>query len=453
MRVEHWLLLGLLLAPPGCVPDRAPDRGAPPPAREAAQPLAAPAADAAPVARLAARDFAAIDRHALRAPPAAERSLDALAAYLQAPARDDVDRARAAYRWIADRIAYDARAYFAGRLRETRRAPEDVLRHRVAVCDGYAALFEALARRMGLEAVTVSGYAKGLAYRPGSAVGGMAGPPDHAWNAVRLGGGWALLDAAWGAGTLDRDAHAFRPQFEAHFFLTPPGQFIYRHLPEDARWQLLAQPLTAQAFAALPVPGAAFFRDGLSFASHAGARIRSAGELTVRIGAPPQVRLLARLLQGERVVAGEPTFVEREADAVRIGVRPPRPGDYTLEVLSKPDAAARLYESAVAYRIEAQQGVGGGAGFPSVYRPFAEREGRLEAPLRGRLPAGQPQRFRVRVPGAEEVVAAVGERLVALHAAGDAFEGELRVPRGPFILYARFPGRSGYAGLLRFEGT
>ena len=101
-------------------------------------------------AALGTRDYTPVDRHALAAPAAAERSLDSLAAWLGgAPARDEAERARAIYRWITDRIAYDAGAYFSGRFRNTQRAPEDVLRQRRAVCDGYAGLFEALARRVG----------------------------------------------------------------------------------------------------------------------------------------------------------------------------------------------------------------------------------------------------------------------------------------------------------------
>ncbi|HEX9843222.1 MAG TPA: hypothetical protein VGC20_10760, partial [bacterium] len=130
MRVEHWLLLGLLLAPPGCLPDRA----AAPQPRDGAVPRPESAAAAAHSARLQARDYAAIDRHALSAPRAAERSLDALAAYLAAPARDEADKARAAFRWIADRIAYDTEAYFSGGFRTAGHDAGEVLRTRRAVC-------------------------------------------------------------------------------------------------------------------------------------------------------------------------------------------------------------------------------------------------------------------------------------------------------------------------------
>ena len=58
----------------------------------------------------------------------------------------------------------------------------------------------------GVEAV-VRGHAKGFGYPAGQP---LAAPPDHAWNAVRLGGAWHLLDATWGAGTIDAHTRAFR---------------------------------------------------------------------------------------------------------------------------------------------------------------------------------------------------------------------------------------------------
>jgi Transglutaminase-like superfamily len=455
MRVESWLLLGLMLVPPACVPDAPPEQQAA--ARTISQPLPHPDAAERPPARPRAgrpdawdaRDFARVDRHALGAPPTAERSLDGLAAYLARGGTAEVLRARAVFRWLTDRIAYDAEAYNSGRFRNTQRTPEAVLRARLAVCDGYAGLFEALAQRMGLAAVIVSGHAKGFAYAPGQA---LRGPADHAWNAVRIDGAWYLLDATWGAGTLDPATRAFRPRFEPNYFLVPPEQFIYRHLPDQPAWQLLESPLSPAAFVALPTPSPAFFRDALRLASHRAAIIEATGEVTVRIGAPAGVRLTARLLRDDAPVAGEPTLAQRAGAEVEIRVRPPRPGAYTLQVLSKAEPADTLYESALEYRLLAATGVGGGGGFPLVYRPFAEREGHLLEPLRGRLTAGASQRFRLRVPGAERMLAAWDGRIEPLQPQGDAFAGEFRVPRGPFVIYARFAGAREYAGLLRFEG-
>lgn len=443
-----WLAAGLLAAA-GCVPERAGEMRQQQPAALAPQAVEATAPAPERGEALHTRDYGRIDRHAMRATRAAERSLDALAAYLSSAAADDAERARAIFRWIAHRIDYDAETFFSGRFRNLTSDPEAVLLRRRAVCDGYAELFVALARRSGLEAVKISGHAKGFGYRNGHT---PAGPANHAWNAVRIGGRWYLLDATWGAGSLDAERQAFRRGFEPHFFLTPPERFIYRHLPEDARWQLLERPLTARAFAEQALPTPVFFRHGLALLSHAEATVHTRGEVAVRIAAPPQARLTAQLLRGRRKVGGVPVLVQRTGQAVEVRVRPPRAGEYTLRVLSKVDPEGNLYEGALEYRLVAAEGVGGGAGFPEVYRPFVEREAWLQAPRRGRLDAGSRQRFHLRVPGAERVVAAVGERLVSLPRTGEAFSGEVIVPRGALVIYARFPGEEAYAGLLRYEG-
>jgi len=104
----------------------------------------------------------------------------------------------------------------------------------MSVCAGYANLFLSLAEARRLEAV-VSGYAKGIGYGLGQTTFTQ---PNHAWNAVRIDGQWRLLAATWGAGYLSPSS-AFERAFNAHYFLTRPELFIYDHLPEDPRWQLL----------------------------------------------------------------------------------------------------------------------------------------------------------------------------------------------------------------------
>ena len=91
--------------------------------------------------------FLAIDRHALRAPAEAEQSVETLANYLAGPAKSDLDKVRAIYRWITDRIAYDAESYLSGIQGDN--TPAGVLKTRKCVCQGYAELFEALADKMG----------------------------------------------------------------------------------------------------------------------------------------------------------------------------------------------------------------------------------------------------------------------------------------------------------------
>ena len=104
---------------------------------------------------------------------------------------DDEAKARALYRWIGTRIAYDhekARAYEErGEWRE--QTPEDTFRTRKGVCIDYARLYAVMARAAGLEARVVTGL--------GSDGRGGFGP--HAWNEVYLQerDAWVPLDPTW----------------------------------------------------------------------------------------------------------------------------------------------------------------------------------------------------------------------------------------------------------------
>jgi hypothetical protein len=181
-----------------------------------------------------------LDRHALQAPPEAEKSVASLAKYLVQPAKSERDKVRLIYRWLTDRVAYDADSYFSGKDGDV--TADAVLRSRKSVCAGYADLFEKLAAQAGLSVVTVGGYAKGYGFQPGEdfSAGG------HAWNAVRIDGTWHLIDATWGAGHLE--GKDFVKQFTNYFFLTPPEQLILTHLPQHAKWQLLTPTVPRDEF-------------------------------------------------------------------------------------------------------------------------------------------------------------------------------------------------------------
>ncbi len=234
-----WGLFGLLVSGCGGTPDKATE---------------SPRIPTAPAVEV--RDdsvYAAIDRHALRAPADAERSLDRLAAYLARPARNEEEAARAIYRWIGDNIAYDVRSkVFSGK--STRAAAEDTLRNRKALCDGYAALFHALGRRAGLDVRRIRGYSKGHTYFQGKRFGKV----NHEWIAVQIDGDWRLIDPTWGAGIIEDGR--FKKRFDATYFLTPPAYFLFDHLPADPDWQLVRDPIDLPEFEAQTYPGRADLR-------------------------------------------------------------------------------------------------------------------------------------------------------------------------------------------------
>jgi transglutaminase/protease-like cytokinesis protein 3 len=170
-------------------------------------------------------DFTEIDQHALSTPENEESSIESLAAYLTKPAKNDMEKARAIYRWVTKNIDYNVQGLFEGDYGNV--SAEGVLKSRRSVCSGYSNIFEKLANESGLKTVIISGYAKGYNYTPGMR---FSGQTDHAWNAVKIDGKWYLIDSTWGAGWLGVDKKYHR-EFNDYYFLTSPKEFINRHFP------------------------------------------------------------------------------------------------------------------------------------------------------------------------------------------------------------------------------
>ncbi len=206
--------------------------------------------------------WAAIDAHALAAPPDVEDSAHTLAHYLVAPARNDWDKFRAIFTWIADRIRYDDAAYNSGvyGLRDI----TTIFKSRRGVCEDYANLFDLLALQAGLQSKKVIGFSKGFS----SLLTKNSLEPDHAWNAFKIDSTWHLIDVTWAAGYGQMQGgwlHTTK-RFEGYWFDTPPEEFIFTHLPSEGQWQLLPQTLSVADFDCLPLVNPEYFKLGYAAA-------------------------------------------------------------------------------------------------------------------------------------------------------------------------------------------
>jgi hypothetical protein len=393
-----------------------------------------------------ATPYQAIDRHALSAPASAERSLASLAAYLTAPAENDREKARSLYRWITANIIYDTRGFFSGQVGEP--SPEVVLRHRSAVCEGFANLFQALGQNAGLDVVTIKGYAKGYGYLPGT---GFREPPNHTWNAVKLDGKWELLDTTMGSGYLDPQGHLVR-QFRSYYFMTPPDAFIYDHFPLDGRWQLLEDPLSRHDFESLVCLKQHFFNHDLRLLSHSQATIQTDNQVVVTLQAPQTALLLARLERGSQRLDERYTFVQKFGDKTTVHVKLPQPGQYRLRLYVKGKGDPGTYKAALDYLIQATAAASSLAGFPKVFGPFNEHAVRLHRPLDGYLKAGNSQDFELEAPDAEKVAVIIGKTWYYLLRSGNVFQGAVPIPKGALTVFAKFPDQEHFQGLLEFTG-
>ncbi|KAJ3338306.1 hypothetical protein HDU93_009753 [Gonapodya sp. JEL0774] len=141
---------------------------------------------------------------------------------LPAPSSNVVPFLRAVFTWISANIRYDVR-WYTQRANLPPQTPDQVLRTRVGVCEGYANLFMALCAAAGLGEDTVEkkiGAAKDVTFAPGHEVlqrNRNGKPTGHAWNCVFLNGRPYIMDSTWGAGSVGvgPNGYQFEPQVEA----------------------------------------------------------------------------------------------------------------------------------------------------------------------------------------------------------------------------------------------
>ena len=378
-----------------------------------------------------------IDRHALSAPASARASDESLAAYLIQPAKNDREKARAIFRWIAGNIDYNVDAFFKGGSGPT--APGDVLKGGKSVCYGYSNLFLSLAEQAGLEAVMISGYGKGYGYQPGR---DFSGPSNHAWNAVKINGSWYLIDSTWGAGYVS-GAGKYVRKFDEHYFMTPPSQFIYNHLPEDEKWQLLDSPMSEEQFESLPYLESDFFSLGLELVGIDSGTIQAAGRANISIKAPEDVLMTAGLEYAGasgRASLERRTFCQRKGGRYEILAEFPEAGEYILKAYAGKRGSGDEFSSVMELGINATSGAKGGKGFPLAYSAFTEAGAYLYSPMQGSLKAGESYWFRIEVPGAQEVAVVSGKEWSRLASRGGAFEGNATVGKGETGVYAKIEG-------------
>jgi hypothetical protein len=203
--------------------------------------------------------FAYLDKYARETPDKYSRTSSELAEYLQRPAKNDLEKARLIYSWIATHIHYDDNAFNIGKYKDE--SADSVLVRRTAVCEGFSSLFQELGLLMDLQTEKISGYAKGYGYKPGDKFSDI----DHAWNAVKIDETWKLIDVTWGSSegeTTDKGLLKSTMRFDPYWFCVPPEAFIFAHLPENKDWQLTNNTITLGQYENLSFIDDSFFKLG-----------------------------------------------------------------------------------------------------------------------------------------------------------------------------------------------
>lgn len=186
------------------------------------------------------KDYNRISKRSQTAPDNESYSTYFLANYLAEPAKTELNKIRSIYVWMANNITYDMKGLLSNELPDYR--PKAVLYSKIAVCEGYAQLFNELCNEAGIRSEIIRGYSKGYGYNEGD----KFEVSNHTWNAVYFDGQWRFIDVTWAARS-ENNSRQVRP-FSNKYFLTAADEFIMDHLPEIPAWQLLSNPITKKEF-------------------------------------------------------------------------------------------------------------------------------------------------------------------------------------------------------------
>ncbi|KAL3887105.1 hypothetical protein ACJMK2_027061 [Sinanodonta woodiana] len=285
--------------------------------------------------------FKPIDEHALTAPSSLRSSVSELAKYLVEPAKNDLERVRAFYRWITDNIRYDTEGHFSGIPNSC--DPNEVLKTGKSVGLGYADLFSSFCRIVNVPVKTIIGHAKGYNHDPETAIT-LSTKPNHAWNVVLLDGDWRFIECMWGSGHLK--GQTFNKQFTEFYFLTDPEHFISEHYPstqhkdgQDSKWQLLDKPISVNEF----VKHVKLSSTALEFEvipiSHKSAvlELKSDETITIQDGQGNMENWLINfsLSNGTDMSQYAMSYISNMT-TLKINVRPPNAEKYILKIFAKP---------------------------------------------------------------------------------------------------------------------
>ncbi|GAB7360691.1 hypothetical protein MBLNU230_g0569t1 [Neophaeotheca triangularis] len=210
--------------------------------------------------------------------------------YLCRPHRSDVQRLRAIFTWVAERITWEDD--FEGQI-DTRR----VVQTKRGCSEEIALLVREMCSAVGLQAEVVRGYLKA----PGETLDlETIAHPNHWWNAVTVENEWRIIDCALASPTHPRRSdysNATSQVAEPFYFLARPMEIIYTHIPLLPEAQHLIPSVSHETLLALPCAAPPYFRHNVELTefSTSGLHLENLETAQFNIQVPSDVEVLANI--------------------------------------------------------------------------------------------------------------------------------------------------------------
>ena len=178
--------------------------------------------------------------------------------YLCRQHRSDIQRLRAIFTWVSERISWEDD--YDGDI-----DPRRVIVSRRGCSEEIAVLVADMCLAVGMRAEVVRGYLKA----PGEVFSmqdlqDAAAHPNHWWNAVVVEGEWRMMDCSLASPSNPRRSaysSAGNQVADGWYFLAKPIDFCYTHVPLLPEQQHIVPPVSHDILLALPVACPAFFKN------------------------------------------------------------------------------------------------------------------------------------------------------------------------------------------------
>jgi transglutaminase/protease-like cytokinesis protein 3 len=176
--------------------------------------------------------------------------------YICRPYRSDLQRLRAIFTWVAEKICWEED--FEGDA-DTQRT----IQARRGCAEEYAMLVMEMCSAVGLHCEVVRGYLKA----PGDVPDLNVMPrSNHWWNAVIVDDEWRMIDACLASSSNPKRAlysSQSGPLADFWWFLTRPTEICWTHVPEHHDQQHIVPPVAYDTLLNLPCACPAYFKNGL----------------------------------------------------------------------------------------------------------------------------------------------------------------------------------------------
>lgn len=129
-------------------------------------------------------------------------------------------KAKEVYNWLTENLYYDYDFFYNSNGRPSDTDVVRILQTKKAVCEGFAICYTTLLNQLGIESAVVYGFAPG---QGGNEENFTPGTDDltkanHAWNEVKIGDEWILVDATWGCGNEYKNGDFYKGDSSSLYF-------------------------------------------------------------------------------------------------------------------------------------------------------------------------------------------------------------------------------------------